>query len=135
MIDPNSDRAAFQQLADILRDAITSGALAPGAPVSSEERLRQEYMVSRTTVREAIKKLKSEGLVVVEAPRGTFVRRQPPVETVTLRKGDNVTARMPNPSERREHDLPEGIPLLVVNRASGEAETYAADRTRVTPGP
>ncbi|MGV9368351.1 MULTISPECIES: GntR family transcriptional regulator [Micromonospora] len=131
MIDPSSDRAVFRQLADLLRDRITSGDLAPGASLPSELRLAQEHGLSRTSVRQAIALLRSEGLVIVKPPRGTFVRAVEPAETVTLLKGDTASARMPTPAERRELEIGEGVPVLVVFRADGSRELYAADRIRV----
>ncbi|MEU1889446.1 winged helix-turn-helix domain-containing protein [Micromonospora rifamycinica] len=131
MIDPSADRAVFRQLADLLRDRITSGAPAPGASLPSELRLAQEYGLSRTSVRQAVALLRSEGLVIVEPPRGTFVRAIEPTETVTLLKGDTATARMPTPAERRELEMGEGIPVIVIFRADGSRELYAADRIRV----
>ncbi|WCN81766.1 GntR family transcriptional regulator [Micromonospora sp. LH3U1] len=131
MIDPSADRAVFRQLADLLRDRITSGDLAPGASLPSELRLAQEYGLSRTSVRQAVALLRSEGLVIVEPPRGTFVRADEPAETVTLLKGDTATARMPTPVERRELEMGEGIPVIVIFRADGSREVYAADRIRI----
>ncbi|MEU3457854.1 GntR family transcriptional regulator [Micromonospora sp. NPDC006766] len=131
MIDPSADRAVFRQLADLLRNRITSGDLAPGASLPSELRLAQEYGLSRTSVRQAISLLRSEGLVIVQPPRGTFVRSMEPTETVTLLKGDTASARMPTPEERKELDIGEGVPVLVVFRADGSREVYPADRIRV----
>ncbi|MFE9694824.1 GntR family transcriptional regulator [Micromonospora sp. NPDC005806] len=131
MIDPSADRAVFRQLADLLRDRITSGDLAPGASLPSELRLAQEYGLSRTSVRQAIALLRSDGLVIVEPPRGPFVRSMEPIETVTLPKGDTASARMPTAAERRELDIGEGVPVLVVFRADGSRELYPADRIRV----
>ncbi len=121
----------FRQLADLLRDRITSGDIAPGASLPSELRLAQEHGLSRTSVRQAIAILRSEGLVIVEPPRGTFVRTIEPTETVKLLKDDTASARMPTPAERRELEIGEGVPVLVVFRADGSRELYAADRVRV----
>ncbi|MET8041526.1 winged helix-turn-helix domain-containing protein [Micromonospora sp. NPDC005215] len=131
MIDPSADRAVFRQLADLLRDRIASGDLAPGASLPSELRLAQEYGLSRTSVRQAVALLRSEGLVIVEPPRGTFVRADEPTETVSLLKGDTATARMPTPAERRELEIGEGIPVIVIFRSDGSREVYAAVRIRV----
>lgn len=131
MIDPSADRAVFRQLADLLRSRILTGELSPGASLPSELRMAQEYGLSRTSVRQAVAILRSEGLVVVERPRGTFVRQAELSETVMLRKGDTASARMPNPTERRELDLGDGVPVLVVTRADGSIELYAGDRVRV----
>ncbi|GAA5193126.1 hypothetical protein GCM10023322_54320 [Rugosimonospora acidiphila] len=135
MIDPTADRAQYRQIADTLRDAILRGELQDGARVPSEERLRQEHGVSRTTVRKAIEVLKGEGLVDVRAPRGTFVRSQRPVDTVQLRRGDRVWTRMPSPDERREHDVREGVPFLIISRSDGSQELYPGDRTQAQQSP
>jgi DNA-binding FadR family transcriptional regulator len=135
MIDPTSDRAKYRQIADHIRNAILSGELPHGAKVPSEERLGQEHGVSRTTVRKAIEVLKGEGWVDVQAPRGTFVRNQPPSETVQLRRGDIVRTRMPLPDERLELDVRSGVPLLVVIRTNGKEEQYPGDRTQAQQGP
>jgi DNA-binding GntR family transcriptional regulator len=63
----------YTQLADILRDMITSGELQPRAPVPSESYLQQEQEVSRGTVRMAVAILRDEGLVITIGGRGTFV--------------------------------------------------------------
>jgi GntR family transcriptional regulator len=135
VVDHSSDRAVYRQIADDLRSAILSGRLPDGARVPSEERLCQQHGVSRTTVRKAIEVLKGEGLVDVRAPRGTFVHKAPPRETVQLRRGDRVWTRMPIPDERQVHDIREGIPLLIITRANGEEEQYPGDRTQVQQGP
>ncbi|HKN52570.1 MAG TPA: winged helix-turn-helix domain-containing protein, partial [Amycolatopsis sp.] len=58
-INMRSDRPAYKQLADLLRQQITTGELAPGAPVPSETTLMQRYGISRNTVRLAIQLLRS----------------------------------------------------------------------------
>jgi DNA-binding GntR family transcriptional regulator len=68
----------YVQLADILRQMITSGELPPRSLVPSESYLQQEHGVSRGTVRMAIGILREEGLVVTIAGRGTFVRERKP---------------------------------------------------------
>lgn len=132
MIDHSADRAVFRQLADILRGRIESGALAPGSALPSEIRLSQEYEISRTTVRQAIAQLRTEGLVNVERPRGTFVRTLEPRETVTLGRGETVTARMPTDAERRTYKLAEGVPVLVVTTRDGKTTVHPADRIELT---
>jgi DNA-binding GntR family transcriptional regulator len=70
-----------------LRDAILSGRFKPGERLV-EERLAQEWGVSRNPVREAIRVLASEGLVEVAARRGASVAKmsdQEARETIELR--------------------------------------------------
>ena len=122
----------FRQLADLLRDQIASGELAPGDPLPSELRLAQEYGLSRTSVRQAIAILRAEGLINVERPRGTFVRPAEATETVALRRGDVVSARMPTEAERRSLHMAEGVPVLVVQGADGAQAVHPADRVRLS---
>lgn len=81
-IDPASDRPAYKQIADRLRDRITSGELAPGDGLPSERALMERYGAARGTVRQAINQLKAEGLIQIEHGRGSFVRPRPPVKRV-----------------------------------------------------
>ncbi|PRY31150.1 GntR family transcriptional regulator [Pseudosporangium ferrugineum] len=131
MIDPSADRAVFRQLADLLRSQIETGDLAPGEPLPSERRLAQEHGISRTTVRQAIGQLRTEGLVTVDRPRGTFVRVPEPMEIVTLARGEKAGARMPTDAERRTHRLGEGVPVLVVTAADGTVTVHPADRVQL----
>lgn len=62
-----------QPVYDRLRRAIVEGRYPPGARLV-EQRLAEELDVSRTPVREAVRRLESEGLVVVERNRGAHVR-------------------------------------------------------------
>jgi DNA-binding GntR family transcriptional regulator len=55
-----------------IRDAIIQGRLRPGEKVPEEE-LAQQLKVSRTPVREAIRVLEGQGLVVVRPKRGTYI--------------------------------------------------------------
>jgi GntR family transcriptional regulator len=68
----------YTQLADILREMITSGELQPRSLLPSESYLQQEQGVSRGTVRMAMSILRDEGLVVTIGGRGTFVRERDP---------------------------------------------------------
>jgi DNA-binding transcriptional regulator YhcF (GntR family) len=132
MIDPSADRAVFRQLADLLRDQIKSGELAPGEALPSELRLAQEYDISRTTVRQAIGQLRTEGLVTVDRPRGTFVRVPEPIELIPLARGERASARMPTDAERRKYRLAEGVPVLVVTTTDGAETVHPADRVQLT---
>lgn len=66
---------AYQELADALRARIITGELEPGDQLPVEPELCAEYAVSRSTVREALRVLSSQGLVVTTrgVTGGTFV--------------------------------------------------------------
>ena len=73
----------YQQIAEDLRAQIESGTLAPGAQLPTELELRDRYDSSRNTIRDAIKRLTSQGLVETRPGQGTFVtRRVDPFVTV-----------------------------------------------------
>ncbi|MBP2639209.1 MAG: rspR 3 [Firmicutes bacterium] len=59
-------------ISETLREAIVSGTLQPGERLM-EIQLAEELGVSRTPVREAIRKLELEGFVVMIPRRGTYV--------------------------------------------------------------
>ena len=69
-----AERPRYHQVADELRRRIRAGALPPGAPLPSESSLMQEFTASRGTVRQAVALLRSEGHVITEKGRGTYVR-------------------------------------------------------------
>jgi DNA-binding GntR family transcriptional regulator len=57
-----------------IRRAVVEGRYPPGLRLV-EQRLADEFAVSRTPVREALRRLEAEGLIVVERNRGAEVRR------------------------------------------------------------
>jgi len=79
-IDPTSDRSAYKQIADAIRDAVSSGELGPGAKVPSEAELIRSFGVAQGTVRNALNLLRAEGLLRAEHGRGVFVRDRPPMQ-------------------------------------------------------
>ena len=68
-----SSRRLYEQLAERIRLLILNGALNPGDKLPAEDILAQDYGVSRTVVREAVKTLQQGGLVRVKAGLGAFV--------------------------------------------------------------
>lgn len=69
--------ALYIQLAAILRARIQSGQLNHLDPLPSEDRLKDEFDISRDTVRRAVEVLRDEGLVFTVPHRGTFVGPRP----------------------------------------------------------
>jgi GntR family transcriptional regulator len=65
----------YHQIADDLRRQIESGELARGSQLPTELELRGMYSASRNTIRDAIKRLISLGLVETRQGQGTFVTR------------------------------------------------------------
>ena len=65
-------RALYEEVAELLRQRIFSGELAPGSWID-ELRIAQAYGISRTPLREALKVLAAEGLVTMKVRRGAYV--------------------------------------------------------------
>ncbi len=58
-----------------LRERMASGHLPPGAPLPSEAELARQYVTSRVTVRQALARLRYDGLLESRRGLGTFVAR------------------------------------------------------------
>lgn len=98
-------------LAEDLTRKVMSGALKPGARLPTEAELCEEYEVSRTVVREAVARLRSDGLLVSYQGKGMFVAERMPSQKFEIDE-DSLAA------------LPETISLLEL-RLSVEVEAAA----------
>ena len=67
-----SPRALYQEVAELLRQRIFNRELTPGSWID-ELKLAEEYGISRTPLREALKVLAAEGLVTMKVRRGAYV--------------------------------------------------------------
>ncbi|HZV55893.1 MAG TPA: GntR family transcriptional regulator [Rhodocyclaceae bacterium] len=96
--------ALYEQVAERLRARIFAHELAPGAWVD-EQTLAEEYGISRTPLREALKVLASEGLVTLKPRRGCYV------------------------TELSEQDLDEIFPVMALleGRCAQEATSKASE--------
>jgi DNA-binding GntR family transcriptional regulator len=65
-------RALYEEVAELLRQRIFRRELEPGSWID-EVKLAQEYGISRTPLREALKVLATEGLVTMKMRRGAYV--------------------------------------------------------------
>ncbi|MHB1199923.1 MAG: GntR family transcriptional regulator [Polaromonas sp.] len=67
-----SPRALYEEVAELLRQRIFNRELIPGSWID-ELKLAEEYGISRTPLREALKVLATEGLVTMKVRRGAYV--------------------------------------------------------------
>ena len=65
-------RALYEEVAELLRQRIFSRELQPGSWID-ELKLAEQYGISRTPLREALKVLATEGLVTMKVRRGAYV--------------------------------------------------------------
>lgn len=83
------------RVAAALRERVSGGALAPETRMPSEAAMSLQFGVSRTVVREAVSRLKSEGLLTSRQGSGVFVRhdahiRPLRIESIASRSEDSV---------------------------------------------
>ncbi len=76
MINKNSPIPIYYQIEELLRKQIEEGRFIEGDSIPSERSLSKEYDVSRMTIRQAINNLVSEGILVREKGKGTFVNQE-----------------------------------------------------------
>lgn len=74
-IDLSSNIPYYIQLIDVIKGQIESGDWGTGDQIPSEPDLCESYGVSRTVVRQALRELELEGLIVRRKGKGTFVAK------------------------------------------------------------
>lgn len=87
IINKRSPVPAYSQLMDIIYGQIKNRELSPNDMVPSEIDLCRKYGISRTTVREALKRLTQDGMVYTIKGKGTFVAEP---------KLDQIMIKVPN---------------------------------------
>jgi DNA-binding GntR family transcriptional regulator len=106
-----SPRPLYEDAAELLRQRILGGDLPPGSWID-ELRLAEQYGISRTPLREALKVLAAEGLVTMKPRRGAYVTEVPAADLdklfhlLALLEGDAAAAvaRLATPAELDELD-------------------------------
>ena len=100
---PRAPETRFETLVDALREAILTGRYKAGERLVQDD-LAEAFGVSRIPLREALRRLEGEGLVLISPNRGAIVRPLAPKDIVDL------------------YDLRLALETLAVRRA---AERYA----------
>ncbi len=73
MYQPIQSERLYERIVDQIERRILAGDLKIGDQLPAERELAEQFAVSRTAVREAIKALREKGLVEIRLGRGTFV--------------------------------------------------------------
>lgn len=106
----NRQSPLSEQVYALVRKAIVMGKLPPNAPIHEPE-IANRLGISRTPVREAVKKVSDEGLIEVFAQRGTFVsdiRRSQVEEAYIIRialEGESVVRAAATITQRQLQDI------------------------------
>jgi GntR family transcriptional regulator len=75
----------YIQLMDILKEMVQSGTWVPGDQIPGEQDLCELYEVSRTVVRQALRELELEGVIIRRKGKGTFIS-QPKISEGLVQK-------------------------------------------------
>ncbi|MFF1908260.1 GntR family transcriptional regulator [Kitasatospora sp. NPDC058218] len=93
MTTPPDPRPASQRIADDLRAAIDSGDIAPGEKLPTTKQLVARYGVTAETVRQAVLRLKSAGVVTSRQGGGVYARKQLPLKRLGIQRYDKAKWR------------------------------------------
>lgn len=130
-INRQSAEPFYRQLSQILRTQIDNGDYKADEAIPPEEKLAEQYSLSRVTVRKAIQLLADEGLVIRQPGKGTYVTARPFEEKQrTLRGFAELLADNPqqvmevvsfevlpsNETVAALLDMPVGEPVLRIKR-------------------
>lgn len=124
-LSPLQPRRLYQQIAQVLVQAIDSGRFPPGSCLPPERELAEQLGVSRTSVREALIALEVEGRVSVRVGFGVLVLAPPA-------PGSAAAPPQKVPGEAGAED-PVGPMDVLLARLVVEPETAALAAPRVTP--
>lgn len=117
--------ARYQQVADQLRAAIARGDYQPGTALPTEAELMKQYGLSRTTIRQALGVLRSEGLIAARHGSGTFVRERSSVTVPLSRYGGVLRADSslgPWEAACEAQGIPGHVEMIGVTREAADSE-------------
>ncbi|MFJ7951865.1 FadR/GntR family transcriptional regulator [Lysinibacillus sp. NPDC096418] len=71
---PQPKKKAYQVIVDQIREYFLNGELQPGDKLPTERELASRFSVSRTSVREALRKLEIKGIIEIKQGSGSFIK-------------------------------------------------------------
>lgn len=120
-VDKGSAVPFYQQLKDLLTQAIKRHALRPGARLPSERELCERFDVSRLTVRRALTDLINAGVVFTQPGKGTYI------QTPKLEQGIQQLGGLTEDLRRRGYT----VTSRVLQVALGPASVRTSDSMRL----
>ena len=109
-----------------LRDLIRQGELRHGSRLPPERALAEQFGVGRSSVREAIRSLELQGLVVTRHGSGSFVNTQTLDAVATLMAPDNGSGGLEDIFEMRHLLEPQIAALAALRATTGDIERLTA---------
>jgi GntR family transcriptional regulator len=134
-IDPASDRPVYKQIADVLRTAIARGTLLEADRLPSEAQMMEHFAVARMTIRNAIRLLQDEGLVIAEHGRGVYVRSRPPVKRLASDRFARRHRKEGKAAFITEAEQVGGTPQVdMIHVSESQPPSEVADRLKLADG-
>ena len=128
-IDKNNPFPLYMQLRDILREQVLSGEKKPGDHIPYECDLCKMYKVSTVTVKNALKELEKEGLIIRIKRKGTFVAdTNITKEAANLRRNNTLAYIVSDIENIFISDICKGIEE-VVNKKGYRFAVYSSARS------
>ena len=78
VLSNSSDKPIYEQITAQIRDAVAAGELAAGEQLPSIRALAAQLRISAITTKRAYEELETDGFIVTQAGRGSFVAAQNP---------------------------------------------------------
>ena len=130
-LEPKVGRRLYEDIVQQFRVLIREGELEHGARLPSERAMAEQFKVSRSSVREAIRSLELQGLVVTKRGSGTFINTQDLESVVallasTLSSGPGALDALDDIFEMR-HVLEPQIAAMAAERANPEEVARLAE--------
>ena len=84
----DSPEPVYEQIVRQIRDGVSGGELAAGAPLPPVRQLATDLVLNRNTVARAYKMLEEQGVIQTAGRKGTFVRDGAAEEVTRLKTGN-----------------------------------------------
>jgi len=115
---------AYKDIVQQIEDAVADGRLVPGDRLPGERELADQFGVSRTVVREAMRYLEAQGVVKVRHGSGTFVQED---AGPTLSQSLTLLLRLEEASLLELYAIREALELLAAPTAAERATSEDID--------
>lgn len=122
--------AIYKQLMDSIKKKIIAGELKIGDKLDSERAMSDQYGINRMTVRNALKKLEKEGILVSYRGKGTFVNEIPEIEDKVELGNNEILSLSMQIRQKGMKSTRQTLSLKKV-KAEGELKDYFPNSTMV----
>lgn len=127
---PVRQRRAFEEVCDQVRRAVAAGTLAPGDRLPPEREMCEQFGVSRTAIREALRSLEVAGIIHCQQGMGggSFIRRSDSNVVAQAVRDMVLLGQIPSASITEARILLSGVAIRLACERATEADLDAIER-------